>query len=210
MRRSASRVTFRFSGDASTTVLTSRPRPRPARRRRWRRRAPRRPRRARAAARRPGTPAGVWIAHSAERSSVRSTAPVGRRLLDGVGHRRGRDRAVDARLERAEAALDQLARDERPRGVVHDRHRGLRGRGQRVAHGRRARLAARAPGRARRRSPRARPRPRRSQTAPSTSRLHSISGRPAQTTNALGRSAPRRSPLPPAGTIPTTAHHARS
>src|SRR5215212_6500511 len=44
----------------------------------------------------------------------------------------------------------------------------------------------------------------RSHTESSTSRLHSISGRPAQTTNALGRSAPRRSPLPPAGTIPTT------
>src|SRR5919107_6079533 len=43
-----------------------------------------------------------------------------------------------------------------------------------------------------------------SHTTSSTSRLHSTSGRPAQTTNALGRSAPRRSPLPPAGTIPTT------
>src|ERR671917_2358188 len=44
----------------------------------------------------------------------------------------------------------------------------------------------------------------REQTADSASRLHSSIGRPAQTTNALGRSAPRRSPLPPAGMIPTT------
>src|SRR5918999_893887 len=44
----------------------------------------------------------------------------------------------------------------------------------------------------------------REQAGPSASRLHSSIGRPAQTTNALGRSAPRRSPLPPAGTIPTT------
>src|SRR3954452_10030767 len=44
----------------------------------------------------------------------------------------------------------------------------------------------------------------RSQTDRRTSRLHSISGRPAQTTNALGRSDPRRSPRPAAGTMPTT------
>src|ERR671915_23863 len=44
----------------------------------------------------------------------------------------------------------------------------------------------------------------RSQAGSRASRLHSTIGRPAQTTNALGRSAPRRSPLPPAGTIPTT------
>src|SRR3954453_24076316 len=44
----------------------------------------------------------------------------------------------------------------------------------------------------------------RSHTERRTSRLHSISGRPAQTTNALGRSDPRRSPRPAAGTMPTT------
>src|SRR3954467_2064477 len=50
----------------------------------------------------------------------------------------------------------------------------------------------------------------RSQTERSTSRLHSISGRPAQTTNALGRSDPRRSPRPAAGTMPTTVKTSES
>src|SRR3954467_6693860 len=48
----------------------------------------------------------------------------------------------------------------------------------------------------------------RSQIDRSTSRLHSISGRPAHTTNALGRSDPRRSPRPAAGTMPTTVNSA--
>src|SRR4051812_27800977 len=45
----------------------------------------------------------------------------------------------------------------------------------------------------------------RSHTASRTSRLQSRSDRPPQTANALGPEAPRRSPLPAAGTIPTTA-----
>ena len=44
----------------------------------------------------------------------------------------------------------------------------------------------------------------RSQAPARAARLHSTIGLPAQTTNALGPEAPRRSPLPPAGTIPTT------
>src|SRR5215208_30148 len=44
----------------------------------------------------------------------------------------------------------------------------------------------------------------RSQTGSSAANERSSRVWPARTTNALGRSAPRRSPLPPAGTIPTT------
>jgi hypothetical protein len=68
-------------------------------------------------------------------------APVGRGLLDGVGHGHGGDRAVDARLESREAALDELTRDQRPRGVVDDGHLRLLRRRQRVLDRGRARVA---------------------------------------------------------------------
>src|SRR3954454_20849480 len=45
---------------------------------------------------------------------------------------------------------------------------------------------------------------RRSQTGRRASTDHSNSGFPPRTTNALALPEPRRSPLPPAGTIPTT------
>ena len=146
---------------------------------------------------------GVCTAHSRVRSSVRSTRAV-LGLLDRVGHGSGRDRPLE---------LPERARCSAPR-----------------AHGSRAAAPRRAP---RPRSPLGRRpgrcAPTRSGVRPPThavgrpleagghghdhaladrrrnaSRLHSSIGLPARTANALGPVAPRRSPLPPAGMIPTT------
>src|SRR5215211_8516083 len=202
MRRSDSRVTFRFSGNDSTTVITppasstshassvaaasaaasrSRARRRMSALKTW----------------------GVWIAQSEARSSVRSTRPsnatsftvsvIGMAAIAPSipGSSAARQRATSSRVTSGRAAPWTTATDASGAAARAFRTDAERDSPPRTRSGPSSQPAGAAT-------------TTRSQTDPSASRLHSISGRPAQTTNALGRSAPRRSPLPPAGTIPTT------
>ena len=164
-----------------------------------RRASPRR-RRARARARRGGTPAASGSPTGGVRSSVATTrrsAPASL-TVSVIG---AAAIAASASASAASAARKCSGVDERARGVVDDDVVARRRGGQRAAHGLRARRAA---GRARRSRPGPSPPGGRATTissiaaARSAATLHSSIGRPARTTNALGRSAPRRSPLPAA------------
>ena len=140
---------------------------------------------------------------------------VGAGLLDRVGHARGGDRRVGV-LEPGQRRAEQLRRDERPGGVVDGHRLDVAGRGERVADRRgpgRAALDEREPERERggvraSASSAAAPWPggtattARGTPAAAIARSdHATIGRPARATNAFGRPAPSRSPLPAATTI---------
>ena len=159
---------------------------------------------------------GVWIAHRRERSCVRTTTPSVARLLDRVGHARGGDRGVGvARARRA-------SREQLRRGPAGARRRGRRR--PRRRRPRRARCAptpsgSRRPRRARSRAGSRPPAPASASSAAApcpggtattargtpaaaiASSDQATIGRPARATNAFGRPAPSRSPLPAATTI---------
>ena len=152
---------------------------------------------------------GVCTAHSSSRVERPSTTPSTPTLLDRVGHR-SPAMAASARPSRVSppsTARASSARQQRPRGVMHE---------HRIAPPGAAASAARTE--AERDAPPATPEhPRRrrdpgrqcdddgstSSSARSASMLHCIIGRPRSSTSALGRPAPSRSPRPAATTSAT-------